>query len=974
MVLTFLFLTLIFLLFLLFKVKDFKNELLKKSYIVISFQSLVLSISLGFYFWNWQSTLAQKYPYPISGTVPFEFQNKNSDLIAIFFCIIIFVLSFLLLTKLYKDFEEGLDLAYISILPFAIMVGQWLKVEKTKNLLFISFIFVLFDIIIRLILKKLIFKNYIKLEDFHKIYIKIALTSLFFIFSSFGIYIFLNRIGFFIEQKYIFILLSFLFFISIYFKKKLDFLLTLSQVGIPFLISIFVPPPIFLSNGTKENFHYKDLNYFILFILTVFALLSITKKFFKKSDNESTLKLISPWSLILILIFLSSSPYSWPFVLPDDFHNGNIFLPFYLLKEYKYFPFLDFQPAYGFYNYLPGFFSYIFYDGTFSGITMIRNHLLSIFVVILFFALKKELGLFISFFLSFCSFILINGPTGQAFTLALGIFILLLNFNINKNLIFILWFLFSSFLWLFNIPDGTPCVLGMLPFGIYTFLKSAKENKKEFLKYLIIFSVIIFIIILITKLDKAIVSQIKYLIENASINSVAQGIKWEMPTGKERVTFGPFWQFIRFLWLFIFIPITFIILFKKKELFSNKKLLFLTLFIIISLIFLIPRSAGRIDKMELSRPYPPNFFVFFALPIILLPFLKNKIYFFLFLSPFLGALGIQENSFENCHNLLKQTRIYKPENLIYGKKEEICGIGEGVIMDKNQLERQKNIKKTLKNLLKKNETFYDTTNHISDYFFQGLPCPTRNSTIYDISSKKLQLECIKELKEKEVPLVLIYSENFIFDGGTLPFRAPEVYFYLQENFFPFEGDRGYIWMIKKENVERIKGKYEIKDIKGQIELLSKAFFMKNLKGLPSSWGASIQTISKMLKKEINLNVVHKNDLEEKYGFWEVMGEDPYIVFKIPEEVKGEYIFLKLKDEKKINKNIQVFWANELFEAFDENNSLIFSTSKFGKYLVPLSYIPSYQKISKKRYIRLDFQGFCGDLFKIEEISAYKRLN
>ncbi len=972
MVLIFLILTLSFLIFLTLKRFDFSIS--KKAIILSSLQSLVISISLGYYFWVWQSKFPQKFPYPISGNVSFEFENKDSDIISIYFCIIIFLISLIFLKNLYEKFEESTNFGYISLIPFTLLLGQWIKEEDTKYLLFVSLIFVLVDILIKTILKNLIKKNKIKLEDFPTLYEKTILTFFFFLFSSFGIFLIFNRVGIFISLKIVILFILILIFLLILLKKKIDFFLISSQLGLPFILSVFVAPIIIFSNGSKGYFPYKNLNYFIIFILFIFCIYLVLKKFFIK-EKECLSKIVAPSSILLVLILILSAPYNWQEVLKDDFHSGHIFLPWYLLKEFKMTPFLEVQPPYGLSNYLPGFLSYIFYDGTYSGITMIINHFIAIFLFILFFTLKKEIGLYIPIIL------LISGKQFftllyTAYFLSTAIFLFLLNSKLKKHYLFFLWLFSSLFLFLYDVPDGAPLILGTIPFGIFLFLEGLKNHKKNFIKLLGIFFLILIILFIFSDFEKIFLNQIEYLKENAKVNSLAQGIKWDFPQGKERVTLGPLWQFLRFFWLFI-LPVLFaLILFKKREIISNKKILFLSIFLIISIIFLIPRASGRIDKMELSRPYMPNFLLFFVFPIVLIQFIKkeNITYFILLFSIIIGAIGYPGIPLKHTKMTLENVKIYKPENTISEKEEGFCAIGEEVLMEKKQLERQKNLKMTIKNLIESGETFYNTTNHNADYFIQCLPSPVKNYTIYDISSRKLQIETIYELKEKNVPLVLILAENYIFDGGTLPFRASEIYFYLFENYIPFEGDGGYIWMIKKDKLNRLEGKYEVKDLKGQIELLNKAFFTKNLKYLPASWGSSISSISKNLTKEADfkdINLVDKNDLEKRRDYFIVKGEDPYLVFEIPSNLKAEYFYIQIEGIKEKN-IIQVFWANDLYRIFYQENSQYFYSTKENKYLLPLSYSPTYNIKSERRFVRFDFNSDMASFIKVKDISIFKR--
>ncbi len=846
MVFILLLLTLFLIFFISFKNKDDEMVLPKVTFIIILIQSVILSFSSGYWFWENLGKFPQKYFEPTFGQSAYNFENKDSDFIAIYFSIIVFFISFLFLKKINIFLAKNQNLlensnyfSLLSLIPFFIFLGQTIKVENLKYLLFLSLFFAILDNLIKFFALKFLENKKIKEDEIFNFFSNLYLIVLFSIFSGFGLSIFFGRVNLLFLKNFIiifFFLLIFAFFIFLkYLIYRLNTILFLSQLLLPFLLSIFLSPVIRLKNGITTYLSYKPTLYLILILFAGVTYFDLFSRFIKKKE-----KILSPFSLILILFFLLSEPAYLPYVFTDDFHGGHYFLPWFLLKEKSLFPFLDFQPAYGLLNYLPGFFSSLFYDGSYSGLVAIGNLFSSFFILITFFSLRAWILDLPSFLITFSAYFYYrNNQT--LLPLGFSIFLILLKFKTDKIYTFWLWFFSSLLIVFYNIPDGVPFVLGMSPFVFYSLYHNFKKSKKIlFISFLVFFVLFVFLF-LFTDFEKIILNELKYFFDNAKVNVQAQGIKWDYPQGKERVTLGPLWQFVRFGWLFIFIPFLFLIYFKRKELKSNPKLFILAISLSLICTFEIPRALGRIDKIELSRPYVPNALIIFGIPLIFYPLLKNikRVYFLGIFSIFLGIFGNQEISLRFSEKILKQKYIVKPESTISGKDLGIYCVGEDVIMDKNQILRQKRIKDVLDKIISKEETYYDCTNHIADYFFQNKKPPTRNATIYDISSIRQQREILKDLKKNKPLLALIFSENYLFDGGPLPFRAPLVYFYLMENFIPFEDEYGYVWMIKKGEEKRLDGIYKIRDLKDQIKLLNKPFFLKDLKGLPASWGASI---------------------------------------------------------------------------------------------------------------------------------------
>ncbi len=92
---------------------------------------------------------------------------------------------------------------------------------------------------------------------------------------------------------------------------------------------------------------------------------------------------------------------------------------------------------------------------------------------------------------------------------------------------------------------------------------------------------------------------------------------------------------------------------------------------------------------------------------------------------------------------------------------------------------------------------------------------------------------------------------------------------------------------------------------------------------------------------------------------------------MPPNIKAEYFFIDING---VENKIQIFWANDLYTFFQQENSQYFNPSKYGKYLIPLSYSPSYNIQSKRRFIRLDFHEEIGTNLKIKDLAFFKIKN
>ena len=353
---------------------------------LIIIQTLTLTLQIGWIAWNRFRTFSQPYNDFISGAIGFGNQNKAAEYYALYTAVVVFVLLLFFIAKVYEvvlnnriEVRQGvLRLSFYAIIPSMILVGQSLRMSDISYLLKLSSIFIILSIATIYLLHILINRSIIEPAMTFETGGKFILAILFLGLSDIGFSLLLSRVkytSYHVGILSIIVLVCCLVFYLINktkqlitFKKGLDVFFSASQLGVPFLFSVFASPPILLQNGRLAIFLYKPILYILLLALFVLSFIDIFLRF--KKGKYGNLH-ISPWVLLAILVYLQSGPLGWPGISPDEYHSGEFYLPWWLFNKYGYLPFINYQPARGLINYIPGFLSWLFSDNTASGLQVI---------------------------------------------------------------------------------------------------------------------------------------------------------------------------------------------------------------------------------------------------------------------------------------------------------------------------------------------------------------------------------------------------------------------------------------------------------------------------------------------------------------------------------------------------------------------------------------------------------------------------
>jgi hypothetical protein len=111
-----------------------------------------------------------------------------------------------------------------------------------------------------------------------------------------------------------------------------------------------------------------------------------------RTEAATALDLLTVGSVIGVLLFLKTPPSSLPSLMSDDYHFGEMLVPWWSWFELGLLPFWDYAPARGLVNYFPGMLSSLVFGGMPATIGATYPFIYAAIATMAFFALQPVLG------------------------------------------------------------------------------------------------------------------------------------------------------------------------------------------------------------------------------------------------------------------------------------------------------------------------------------------------------------------------------------------------------------------------------------------------------------------------------------------------------------------------------------------------------------------------------------------------------
>ncbi|MDX2242969.1 MAG: hypothetical protein NW224_20000 [Leptolyngbyaceae cyanobacterium bins.302] len=687
-------------------------------------------------------------------------------------------------------------------------------------------------------------------------------------------------------------------------QRRLRVLLGLAQGFLPLCFLILIPAPWVVGERRFLGYGISPILIGLLVVLIGVTYVDIFRRVRsqKVEENFSLFSVISPLCLIALLIYLKSPVVGVGFILFDDYHGGESLLPWWLTKTFGYIPFIDYEPARGLVNYVPGLLTSLLFDGKFASYAAVKSTAPQFlpYFAIAFPVLAQSVGALPAFL----CLVLVPNPNNLYeidLMITVGVCILAEFFLKRKPVSWLgLWLVACVGLILFAPGQGGLFTISTFPLAIFVFYKAIREQQRYLLRGTIFAGITTLVIAFFTPLGQMLFGALRYGVEQSSLNSVAYGAEWFKSVGTNPFQTYPLWEFIRTCWIIVTIAIGLLIyqtIAHQKIAERQRFLAFAIPFFLLTLL-IIPRAAGRIDGGTLSRLGIASAWAMgLVLPVILLSFFERRakpliLIIVAILSSLLSS-GLTEvlPNLERLATHPSQSIYVGGVNFTNGTQTGLLNLDQAVL-DPEHLRRLQRLNALITTLLEPGETYLDLTYSNARYAYFNYPPPIP-ANAYNLVHKNQQLRTIQQVEARSIPLVVVLADPaFFFE--PLALRTPLLYRYTVEHYIPFQVDE-FVFMIhpdRRDRLERLNNQLSTEFASGvligdreplQLSLLDRAFRVRTVEAVPSSWGRSLNSLQSSLRFVQDLSNLKPTltDVEQVGGDrYRMTGANPRLTFDI----------------------------------------------------------------------------------------------
>lgn len=781
-------------------------------------------------------------------------------------------------------------------------------------------------------------------------------------------------------------------------QRRLRLLLGVSQCLLPLSFFILLPAP--WTDGQQRFYGYaiSPILYSCIALLMAVSYVDILRRFRQKQvDDEaiSVFSVISPLTLIALLVYFKSSIVGLSFIPPDDYHWGEFLLPWWLLKNFGYIPFQDYEPARGLINYVPGFLSSLFFNDTAASYLAVaaRAPQILLYFAIAFPIIARSIGALPTFL----ALALIPHPNNIYeidLMITAGLCVLVELFFKNRFVTWLgLWLVTCVLLILFAPGQGGLFTIATAPLMAFVLYKAIRAQRQHLIRGAIAMLILALLLALLTPLDQMLGGALRYGLEQSSLNSVAYGAEWVKSTGSNPFQTYPLWEFFRTSWIVVTIAIGLLIYqtVTQPQTTASRRFLVFAVPLFLLTLLIIPRAAGRIDAGTFSRLGVTSAWTMcLVLPIILLSRFGDRYKAWILLTvAVLGSLlssGMEE-TLPNLERLVQhpmQAINVTGANFVDGVQKDLPTL-DGAVLDPEHLQRLQRMKAIVDTVLDPGETYLDLTSKNARYFHLNYPPPMPGAA-YNLIHPNQQKRTIAQVESQAVPLVVALADFGYIDAYSLSLRAPLLYRYAVEHFIPFQIDE-FLFMIRPQYRDRLtrlqpslQGELPSTLVTSdsaplRLSLLDRAFRVSNVSSVPTSWGRSLGSLKSVIDPVQDLATVRPSlqDMKAEGDRYQVTGASPRLTFDVSAlKLAGQEAGLLAFDFSCKTGPKGMFAVRWDLPGTDNSNNLMLVTPRNGAQLMPLDAAPRWLLAKDIKTITFEpLQNVCTD-FSLKSLELYQR--
>lgn len=624
------------------------------------------------------------------------------------------------------------------------------------------------------------------------------------------------------------------------FNRFISKYIAIIQIPVPLLLLVLIPKPWSIGDQVFEGYKTSAALHLFLWAIIAIGVIYCIKAVFKASETKNGIGLLSPWAVAAIMIFILT-PLVEPTVLNgDDYHFGEVNLPWHQLYNYGKLPWIDLSPTVGLANVYSGFVKWLFFNDTLMAYAQTLTILNAIYAGALFFAALEVLGM--------PAAILITAATGSLHEFVPAAILLLLSKKLlHEKVVWVgLWLLMAAFLVTFHLSSGLSFFLGSLPVFFWMLYQAYRQDSKSTVRLLVASFAALLLLVFLTPLGEMLQGIIFFVRQHADINTTTGAKIWKR-SDKNVFRDGLFgsdllFETFRFGWIMLLPVIAYAAIAAAgiKSQLAKKRIILFSIIIAGYLIVNMKYALGRIDTGT-TRTGGSTFLalMFYVPAIAFLYYSKQKYRMWLIPALLLissASMTMRKIPLPDPLSLLKNThaatQIKPAEMVVNGHDVGFPCIGTAVV-EPNHLNELLELKQILSRYLQPGDTYLDVTNRTARYIYMNYPVPTFDAATYTTPSKGMQQKMISAIIEKQPALIVIGFNRIDHDGSSMSLRSSLIYRYLMLNYVPVN-DGSFVLMV---HPSRIADNNPIQ-LQERLKLLDTIFTPAHLGGIPASWGNS----------------------------------------------------------------------------------------------------------------------------------------
>ncbi|WP_435488390.1 hypothetical protein [Variovorax sp. ZT4R33] len=705
-------------------------------------------------------------------------------------------------------------------------------------------------------------------------------------------------------------------------------------------------------------------------------------------EGAAPLQLLTVGSAVGLLLFFKTTPYSLPELMSDDYHFGEMLVPWWSWFRMGLVPFWDYAPARGLMNYFPGLLASSLFGGAPAPIGATYPFVYAALAVVAIPVLRPVLGM------SGVMVALLLGPFANGIgeiDLAVSIFFFAfcwgwLHWRRDRWLAGLA--VATVLLLLYAPGQGALALLACAPLALAALWNLYLTDRRRLGFVLFAIVGVLALLFGLTPLGKMFYGALRYGAEQSQINSIAHGIQWSASFGAEGL--NP-WAFELMRASFVLVALwAGVVVFKAAfmaDVAARRRILAYAVPVLLVTSLFVIRAAGRIDPGGSRLGIASVWALSLLLPMLLFVAQRPRVVHFVvwigimgLLMPYAGSLSAAgyAGNFDppDATALLRAPNAGSIENGRLGS----------ALANPAHLARIVAVRKVLDQVLDPQETYLDLSGRHAMYYYVERKPAVESASPYNLVGEKQQLRAIRAFRAAPPPAILLSADNIVHDGGPSSLRSNLLYrdVLLAKGYKLVSIDKQ-VWLIRPDRVGRLTAGPAIVavdlDSAAAVAVLDPIFHLQNLESLPASWGRSAKTLENGLAPVLRIQADAPSSMSAVRpvgdGRYAITGEDPHVRFDLsgskPSGRQAGLLSFEFScTSPQAVPMVGVYWSTP--DQPEGATTFMTFRGRQGRLIVPVDSAPSWLLAERIDTIRFDVDGSVAgcETFSIRDVALLAR--